>query len=224
MSEQWELLLSTTLYRRNCPPPIVITNYQMGILGVEELAKWEVHLQSCPHCSADSAEFQALSPVVEKEFTPDRQRSTTHQDEKRWVSALGCRWAKLKNKGELIIELIQKQIATPTISLAVRGEEKNVPNQERIVRQIALAYEETGVADVTLIVRHDEDDQEHATISVQIHAPDAWPDYSGVVVQLNANGWSAEQICDPEGIVTISRFPIAEMENLSLKIEIQATL
>jgi len=52
-------LLTTTLYRSQCPPPTALTNYvapvALHLLTCEERTHIATHLRDCPLCSAELA-------------------------------------------------------------------------------------------------------------------------------------------------------------------------
>jgi anti-sigma factor RsiW len=55
---------SARLYRFDCPDPLVLCDYQFGLLAAHEAQQLRAHADGCPRCTAELASFAALDPPV----------------------------------------------------------------------------------------------------------------------------------------------------------------
>lgn len=58
-----ERRLTVTLYRRDCPPALTLSEYQVGLLSTAESRTIARHLRQCPHCLA---ELQRLTTYLDE--------------------------------------------------------------------------------------------------------------------------------------------------------------
>jgi hypothetical protein len=70
-----ELSLSSRLYRWNCPPSLVLGEYQLGLLDSETALAVRSHLRGCVGCSSELStlgEFLAGDPLPVEQIAPER--------------------------------------------------------------------------------------------------------------------------------------------------------
>lgn len=57
---------SARLYRFDCPDPLVLCDYRLGLLAAQEAQQVRAHVDGCPRCTAELASFTALDlPTAE---------------------------------------------------------------------------------------------------------------------------------------------------------------
>jgi anti-sigma factor RsiW len=56
--EEMEAYLAAALYRRSCPSPDELGEYQLGLLDRNRTAAITRHLSECPHCARELAQLQ----------------------------------------------------------------------------------------------------------------------------------------------------------------------
>jgi len=68
-----ERRLTATLYRRECPPSLTLSEYQLGLLPATESRTIARHLRHCPHCTNElqilTAYLADVAPTLEIEPT-----------------------------------------------------------------------------------------------------------------------------------------------------------
>jgi hypothetical protein len=68
-----ERRLTATLYRRECPPSLTLSEYQLGLLPTTESRMIVRHLHHCPHCTNElqllTAYLAEVAPTLEVEPT-----------------------------------------------------------------------------------------------------------------------------------------------------------
>jgi hypothetical protein len=55
-----ETRLQAALFRVDCPTPIELGDYHLGLLAGDQAAKVGRHVQGCPHCAAEIAQLQTF--------------------------------------------------------------------------------------------------------------------------------------------------------------------
>ncbi len=73
-----EQRLTAAFFRFDCPPPLVLGEYQLGLLSAADRRTIEAHLQLCPHCASEVADLltyltviaPTIEPVSDLEATP----------------------------------------------------------------------------------------------------------------------------------------------------------
>jgi hypothetical protein len=69
-----ERRLTVTLYRRTCPDPLVLSEYQLGLLTATATRTIATHLRQCPHCKNElqmlTDYLTAVAPTLDIEPTP----------------------------------------------------------------------------------------------------------------------------------------------------------
>jgi len=68
-----EQRLTTSLFRFDCPPSLVLGEYQLGLLSAADTRALDAHVKLCPHCAGELADLHtylcAVAPTLELEPT-----------------------------------------------------------------------------------------------------------------------------------------------------------
>lgn len=73
---QWQQRLSERLFRATCPSSLELGEYRLGLLRSAQAAEIARHLNDCPHCAAELAQwdqFAAQEPQVDR-LAPIKQQ------------------------------------------------------------------------------------------------------------------------------------------------------
>ncbi len=121
-----ETTLAAKLYRWDCPPSLVLGEYQLGLLSQELAAAVRFHLHSCTRCSAEVAVldgFLAHDPLFEDSPTISVQTVPSHNHHTR---------AGAKQTVERLREQSKKSVSRVVAAL--------IPPQPRLALQRDSAF------------------------------------------------------------------------------------
>lgn len=212
LNQPFEHLVEKATYRRYCPPYQTLSEYHADWLDGAEAQQIAVHVERCAQCQAKLSHleaFLAIPDVVPKPMTDIIDIT--------WRDALGYRWAKLKEGGQLLVQFLKEEQSTTFVPIAVRGEKST--SDDDILRHIKLTSQETDGADIQAIVRPHPQDGTLCTVSVQVQHRDKWPDYSGAHVALSANDWSSKAETDVNGNVQFTAVPHNAIDQLTITVD-----
>lgn len=67
--DRLQRILKARLFRNDCPDPLVLGEYQLGLLGREQARAIAAHLLECPHCAGELSGLRAFlreEPIEEE--------------------------------------------------------------------------------------------------------------------------------------------------------------
>lgn len=206
MDNHLEKILKSALYRTDCPDTMVLVDYDMGWLDQEESQPVQQHLTTCPHCQA---ELKRITAFALSEVT---------QADPSWQNLVGAKWRKLKETGQLIIQVIDEALTPPSLTpaIAVKGDE---PQNHTALRQIVLTPEDTEDLDVEVLIELTPNMQNTCTLTVRVQDPEQWPDLAGTQVVAQAEDWQRSELTDDNGEAILRELPQAYLGSLTISIQ-----
>lgn len=192
--EVLENALLATLYRKDCPDPMILGEYQLGLLVATEQAQIEAHLTNCPHCQA---ELSRLGDFLDGEVALPRPTEVAPPQD--WIKGEGFLWRQLAGAKQIIIRLlddvltsaaqnISRTLSPPPGQLAYGGKWRLGEGENNLV-QVEL---KEGVEDleVIVVVQEKVNDARHCTITVDVNIPSrgGWPNLGNTEVTLRKEG------------------------------------
>lgn len=206
MENHLEEILKSALYRTECPDTMILVDYDMGLLDHEENQQIQQHLTICPHCQAELTRITTFAP------------SEVIQADPSWQDLVGAKWRKLKETGQLIIQVIDETLTLPSLTpaIAVKGDE---PQNQNTLRQIVLTPEDTDDLDVEVLIELTPNIQNTCTLTVRVQDPEQWPDLAGTQVVAEAEDWQRSELTDDNGEAVLRELPQAYLGSLTISIQ-----
>ncbi|BCX04011.1 MAG: hypothetical protein KatS3mg053_1949 [Candidatus Roseilinea sp.] len=207
-----ERTLRVGLFRRSCPDTMMLSDYQLGLLGPTEHARVGAHVARCPHCQAELARLDAF--LVDRPTLSD------------WISDVGFEWRRLVRAGEqagqVVIRLVKEALTPSLRPLPVRGEQDAA--DFNVYRQIVLHPEQTGGLDVQAEVCRSAASENAWQVIVQVQSPERWPELAGTVVRVRAGSWRREAMTDEHGRAVVEDIPDELLDTMTIKVDSMQSL
>lgn len=211
---QLDQALSTALFRRDCPDSMQIGRYQLGLLDRQETQAVQRHLERCPHCRAETADFAEFLGMEE------------------WHRASGLAW-RWNELGALLVQLL----APPTPPALAYRSSRGATDTE-IIRQARLGMEHVDNLEVQVTVynapeqidhvHNDEEKQDEIsliyTVEVEVIRPDSIfaAELAGIAIQAQAGAWQHAAVTDSDGKVRFSELPPEQLDELQIEVNLTA--
>lgn len=214
-----EVNLRAALHRQDCPPTMVLGEYQLGLLAESQAARLKAHLDRCPYCQA---ELTQLTDFLITETTAPALMA----EEAAWTQGDGFEWQYLPQAGRVIIRLVgealdaaahhlQQRWSPPSGRLAPGGVRGSQPLLEMTLSQGIDDFE----AVISVATRLKDPTQCNITIKVNIPSRGGWPNLAGTEVILKREGTTiATQATNAFGQVVFKEITPAELTKLSFEI------
>lgn len=207
--------------------------YIAGEAQVERFAPLRQHIKQCTTCEQRVAELvdlfslaargelaQPLShPVFDFSFLPSIPAPVFLPSEIRALWAQGQQWVR-DEMGACWLQLRMglANALDPQPLLVLKGDETQ---DDSLLKRLSIGAEELGDMDIEVTARRQRnpaDNPESCSIVVQVQIPSRWPEMPEIEVLLigASQTWSGQT--DENGQVNFPAFPIAELEQLRLKV------
>lgn len=197
-------LLKQTLFRRNCPEPLQLSEYYLHLLPNAEMTAIRHHIAECPHCAAELADFATFAKstsIPVSSAIPMKQHLEifwktfgTHQIVGRFFSGAttsSMQFASIPVKGHSSVanELYRFSI-TPDKNTDIDAEITILPQDNPIL----------------------------VTIRVQATIPSVWPSVAALQVTLISNNWIRSETTGDNEQVTFPNILQDELPSISFEI------
>jgi hypothetical protein len=211
--------LRANFYRRDCPDPLLLGEYQLGLLAEVEQSRLRAHLDKCPHCQA---EFGRLVEFLAAAALPANPSPAA--EEVAWTQEQGFKW-RLGKVGQVIIHFLSEtlpqnfsslwQPIQPAYAMAKRGAEPAA----RVLGHLSL--KEAGQdLEVTITAEPTRDDSTSCTLIVEVNIPSrgGWPHLANTEVILKQNETTlATRVTDAFGKAIFEEIALAELPLLAFE-------
>ena len=205
----------------------------VGKEQAERFAPLRQHINQCTTCEQRVAELvylfslatrgeltQPLShPVFDFSFLPSIPAPLLLPPKTRALWAQGHQWVR-DEMGACWLQLRMglANALAPQPLLVLKGEEEQ---DDSLLKRLSIGAEELGDMDIEVTARRQSnpaENPESCSIVVQVQIPSRWPEMPEIeVLLMGANQtWSGQT--DENGQVDFPAFPIAELEQLRLKV------
>jgi anti-sigma factor RsiW len=208
-----EAWLGVAMYRQSCPEPMLLGEYQLGLLDGAEKIHIQAHLARCPHCQAELAELidflaEGVLPAV----------SSLESQSPNWVQELGFEWQRIRETGRIMIRLLGEALTPGVIQpapIALRGHQAEPGN---VLRRLILSPDQTEDLDLEVTVTQQTDHPQQGVLTIRAQVPSRWPDLAGVPVRASAGDWQAEGLTDEAGEVFFEGVPTDSINGLMIEV------
>ena len=215
-------MLRAAFYRQDCPDPLVLGEYKLGILAEPEQANIQAHLARCPHCPT---ELDRLTDFFENESidepigisvpqpptAPDPSWQEVALDQGRaWLETETKRWRQLwlslpplwrqSQEAPALAGMLQKGVVVPPSSS--QGTMKIAPPKAHFEMQLSVVS--------------DQKEQDLCRLNVDLTLKDRFGDFSGVQVTLLWNNSAQSKETNPQGEVSFTGLPIDQLASMRL--------
>jgi hypothetical protein len=208
-----EAWLRAAIYRQNCPEPMLLGEYQLGLLDEAAQARIQLHLARCPHCQADLAELvdflaEGVSPSI----------PTLESQSPNWVQELGFEWQRIRETGRIMLRLLGEALTPEALQpapIALRGHQAE---PENVLRRLILSPDQTEDLDLEVTVTQQTDHPQQCVLTIRAQVPSRWPDLSGVPIRATAGDWQAEGVTNEAGEVVFEGVPTDSIDGLMIEV------
>lgn len=168
--------------------------------------------------SENDVELLAETPTFIEQFRAQQKSQAREKKEHvqpDWHKAVGCLWRKVKETGEIIIQVISVPAQPATIP--VRGHSSATENLGAFLRHFVIDPDETNDLSLEGTVRQRLDDPLLCKVLIQANIPSRWLDPAGIRVVATAGDWNAEGETDENGRIVFDNLPVNWLESLEVK-------